>query len=135
MTTKPFLDTNVLIYAFIETSPLRDAARQVVLSGGVFSVQVANEFVDVSRRKLRWSWNEAGQALESIRVFLGPPLALTDDIHRGALALSRRFGFRIYESLVVAAAHRAGCRVLYSEDLQHGQVVDGVEIRNPFLPA
>ena len=132
---RPFIDTNVLVYSFVETSPLRDAARRVLSAGGIFSVQVANEFVDVSRRKLGWNWDEAGQALDSIRVFLGPPVALTDDIHQNALAVSRRYGFRIYDSLLLAAARSARCRTVLTEDLQHGQTIDGVTILNPFRRA
>ncbi len=43
------------------------------------------------------------------------------------------FDFNIYDSLILASASRARCNVLYTEDLQHGQIVDGLAIRNPFL--
>ena len=44
-----------------------------------------------------------------------------------------RHGLRIYDSLIIAAALEAGCDTLYSEDMQHGQVIEGIRIENPFL--
>lgn len=133
--SKPFFDTNVLLYAFAAADLRRHEARSFLALGGTFSVQVANEFVDVSRRKYKWSWSEVAAALDTVRQFLGPPIPLTDDIHRTALRLSARHHFRIYDSLLIGAAHQAGSRVIYSEDMQHGQTIEDVTIRNPFLPA
>ncbi|NNM70846.1 PIN domain-containing protein [Enterovirga aerilata] len=130
-----FLDTNILLYAFTEGDPRSEPARDLLLGGGTFSVQVANEFADVSRRKLGWTWNDIAAALDSIRRCLGTPLPLDHETHRAALDLSSRYGFRFYDSLIIASAKLIGCRTLVTEDLQHGQTVDGVEIRNPFLPA
>jgi predicted nucleic acid-binding protein len=58
---------------------------------------------------------------------------LTQETHAAALAISKRYGFRIYDSLIVASAINAGCSTLLTEDLQHGQVIDGLRIENPFL--
>jgi len=51
-----------------------------------------------------------------------------------AFGFSARYGFRIYDSLIVVSALEAGCTTLYTEDLQHGQVIEGLRIENPFLP-
>ena len=130
-----FLDTNILLYAVTAGDPRNVPAREILGRGGRFSVQVANEFVDVSRRKLGWPWHDIAAALQSVGEFLGAPVALDHETHREALGISSRHGFRFYDSLILASARQAGCRVVYSEDLQHGQTVDGVEIRNPFLAA
>lgn len=59
------------------------------------------------------------------------PLAL--ETHDLGLQIAERYGFSIYDALIVAAALRAGCRTLYSEDLQDGQTIDGrLVVRNPF---
>jgi len=58
---------------------------------------------------------------------------LTADTHAAALALARDHGFAFYDALIVAAAVEAGCDVLYSEDMQHGRVIGGLTIRNPFV--
>ncbi|HKH35057.1 MAG TPA: hypothetical protein VKA80_13010 [Beijerinckiaceae bacterium] len=62
-------------------------------------------------------------------------MPLTFDLHRSALDISRRYGFTIYDSLILSAAKEARCRVLYTEDLQDGQTIEGVLVRNPFTGA
>jgi predicted nucleic acid-binding protein len=134
METRPFLDTNVLVYAFSDADPNRQGAATILPDGGVVSVQVLNEFVDVARRKLRREWPNIIAALGDIERVCGPALAVTAEIQRHAIAITSRHGFRIYDGLVVAAAHAAGCAILLSDDLQHGQRVGGVTITNPFRP-
>ena len=135
MTGKPFLDTNVIVYAFSRDEDRAEAARSIVGRGGVVSVQVLNEFVDVARRKLRFEWASVRAALEELAGLLDPPLGLSPDLHRDAVDLAERHGFRIHDSLILSAAKRAGCRLVYSEDMQDGRTVDGVLIRNPFAEA
>ena len=93
----------------------------------------------VSRRKLRLSWPEVTDALAAIRACCPPPRPLTLATHEAALGLAERYGFSIYDALIVAAALEAGCATLFSEDMQDGQVVEGqqgrVTIRNPFAAA
>ena len=135
MTIKPFIDTNVLVYAFAGSDWRKGHAADLLQEGGIVSIQVLNEFVDVAHRKLKQGWTSIGQALERLSVVLDDPLPLTVATHRDAIEIAQRNGFRIYDSLIIASAKQAGCRMLLSEDLQHGQAVDGVEIRNPFRPA
>ena len=128
-----FFDTNVLLYAAAQPDPRSDAARALLARGGIVSVQVLNEFAAVARRKLRCAWPEVVQALAAIRVLCPAPRPLTVGTHDAALGLASRYGFQIYDALVVAAALEAGCATLFSEDLQDGQVIDGrLTIRNPF---
>lgn len=135
MGAKPFLDTNVLIYAFTTDDPRKSVARDLIFSGGQVSVQVLNEFVNVSRRKLRREWSAIRGFLQLVSERLDPPSPLTIETHRSALDLAARHQLAIYDSLILASARQAGCRILFSEHFQHGQVIDGVEIRNPFLAA
>jgi predicted nucleic acid-binding protein len=135
MPPKPFFDTNVLVYAFLSTDPRHGTARALAAEGGVFSVQVANEFVDVARRKLRWEWDDVVAMLAAFRDWFGAPTPLTDETHQAALALARRHRLRIYDGLILSAAKQAGCSVLYTEDLQDGQTIEGVLVRNPFADA
>lgn len=131
----PFLDTNVLLYAALQQDARSEAARGLLAQGGVISVQVLNEFVAVARRKLRYPWPEIRQALAAIRTLCRPPRPLDLATHEAALALAERYGFSLYDALIVAAALEAGCATLLSEDLQHGQMIDGrLTIRNPFRP-
>lgn len=135
MPPKPFFDTNVLVYAFLSTDPRHGTARTLAAGGGVFSVQVANEFVDVARRKMRWEWQDVVAMLAAFRAWFGTPVPLTHETHVLALEVARRRGLRIYDALVLSAAKQAGCRILYTEDLQDGQTIEGVLVRNPFVGA
>lgn len=130
-----FLDTNVLIYAFAAGDRRSARAEALLAEGGVIGVQALNEFTNVARRKLRWKWPEVEAALEVIAALTGPPRPLTADIHAKAVELARDSALSFYDALVVSAAADAGCRVLLSEDLQHGRKLGGVTIQNPFLAA
>lgn len=60
--------------------------------------------------------------------------ALTEDVHDRGLDIAERYGFSLYDSMIVAAALCAGCTTLFTEDLQHRQVIDGaLTVRNPFV--
>ena len=133
MAARSFIDTNVLVYAFSDQDARSGRAATVIAAGGIVSVQVLNEFVDVARRKLRKDWPAVQCALDDLRALLDPPLPLTTELHQTAIKLSRKYDLHIYDSLILGAARLAGCRVLYTEDLQHGQEIDGVLVQNPFL--
>lgn len=128
-----FLDTNILVYAHKEGDYRTAIARQLLFEGGVISVQVLNEFASVARAKLGFMWPQVQEAVENIVILCPKPRALSVDTHLRALGLSKRFGLSIWDGLIVAAAIEAKCSTLLTEDLQHGQVVEGVRIENPFL--
>ena len=132
MSAKPFLDTNVILYLLSEDTTKADRAEALLAQGGTVSVQVLNEAANVMTRKLKMDLDEVGDILAGVRHFC-EVVPVTIEIHVQALAITRRFGFSIYDSLIVAAAIDAKCAVLYSEDLQHGQQVGAqLTITNPF---
>jgi predicted nucleic acid-binding protein len=103
-----------------------------LLAGGIlFSVHALNEFVFVARRQRR-QWPEILEWLALLEVFCPLPVPLTLETHRLAVKIAQRFGYHIFDSLVIAAALEASCDTLYSEDLQDGQRIEGLIIRNPF---
>lgn len=135
MTARPFLDTNVLIYALALEDPRAERAEALLFEGGVVGVQVLNEFVSVARRKLLMPWADVIDALAAVRMLCPPPVAVTIETHETALRIIDRYGFRIYDALIIAAALAAGCTTLLSEDMQDGQVIEGkLTVRNPFRP-
>ncbi len=127
-----FFDTNILIYAFAAGDPRSARAEALVAGGGVIGVQVLNEFTNVTRRKLRWQWEQIEAALAVIEELLGPARPLTSAIHARAVVLARDHDLSFYDALIVAAALDAGCEALCSEDLQHGQKFGSVRVENPF---
>ena len=128
-----FFDTNVLIYAFAAGDRRSARAEALLAEGGVIGVQVLNEFTSVSLRKLGWDWPQVDAALAVITELAAPVRALTADIHAAAVKLARGDSLAFYDALIVAAAADAGCRVLLTEDLQHGRKFGGVTIQNPFF--
>ena len=129
---KPFFDTNVLLYLLSGEAAKADRAEALLAGGGVVSVQVLNELVAVGRRKLGLSFAEAREVLAVVRALCRVE-SLTVDTHELAIDLAERLKLGIHDATIVAAALRAGCDVLYSEDMQHGQKIDGrMTIRNPF---
>ena len=127
---RPFFDTNVLLY-LITVDGKAEKAETMLKAGGVVSVQVLNEFASVSSRKYKLTWPEVREALATIRAGC-EVIPLTVEIHESGLAIAEKYGFSFYDSLILAAAAQAKCRTVYSEDMQDGQVVQGVTIRNPF---
>lgn len=128
-----FLDTNVLVYAF--STDVRASKAQQLLEGGcIISVQILNEFANVARRKLKMSWTELSDALDDIRTLCPTIPPVTLDTHTAGLQRAQRYGLSVFDGLVVAAALEMGCATLWSEDMQHGLVIDErLTILNPFL--
>ena len=137
MSVEDFLDTNVLLYMFDETDPdKRQLARNLVYrslenGSGCISYQVVQETINVVTRKL-------GAPLEAVRRLLDDVLvplwrvSPTAALYRRALNVQSQYGFGFYDSLIAAGALEAGCVRLYTEDLQDGQLVHGLTVRNPF---
>ena len=132
MPGKAFLNANILIYAVGEDDARRALADALIVQDAVVSAQVLSETASVLGRKLRFSASSVERILSSIAARLQCE-PLTSEIVFAAVRLSGRLGYSHYDSQIIAAALTAGCTVLYSEDMQHGQLVDGtLTIVNPF---
>lgn len=128
-----FLDTNVLVYAF-STDARAATARELLARGCLINVQVLNEFANVARRKLQMSWTELAEAVTAIRTLCLPVAPMTVETHSVGLARARRYSLSVFDGLVVAAALEGRCGTLWSQDMQHGLIIDGrLTIRNPFV--
>jgi predicted nucleic acid-binding protein len=126
-----FFDTNILVHAQ-QSGGKADRARALLADGGKLSVQVLNEFTAVARRKQRRDWREIAEAVSDVLTMVDPPLALTLDLYASARALAEDHRLSFYDALIVASAIEAGCDILYSEDMQHGRIIGGLAIVNPF---
>ena len=126
-----FFDTNVLLYLLSKDAAKADRAEVLLASGGVISVQVLNEFASVASRKLAMTIPEIREILSTIgEVCIVKPVDI--ETHKLGLDMAERYGFSIYDGLIVAAAVRAKCSILYTEDLQHGQMIEKLQIQSPF---
>jgi predicted nucleic acid-binding protein len=127
-----FLDTNVLLYLLSGDAAKASRSEAMIASGGVISVQVLNEFASVASRKAGMSWSEIREVLETVRTICRVE-AVTMKTHDRGLAIAERYGFTVYDSMILAAALLAGCTTLFTEDLQDGQRIEGqLAVRNPF---
>ena len=134
-----FIDTNVFIYLFDETNDRkRNIADRIVKTAletrtARISHQVVQETLNVVTRKLP-SPMTAENAQRFLVQVLAPLWQIMPNIalYRRGLDVQARYGFSFYDSLIIAAALESGCTRLYSEDLQHGQQIEGLIIENPF---
>ena len=118
MNDNAFFDTDVVLYAFRRDDPRGPVAETLLAAGGALFVQVLNEFAAVARRKLDRSWEEVRRALEILRIFCPEPVPLTIETHERAVDIAGRYGYSIFDSLIIAAALHAGASTLYSEDMR-----------------
>jgi predicted nucleic acid-binding protein len=132
MAVSRFFDTNVLLYAFAANDPRSARAESLIAQGGVIGVQVLNEFTNVTRRKLRWDWQQIEASLAVINDLLGLARPLTTAMHAKGVELARDYQLSFYDALIIAAAIDAGCELLCTEDLQDRQKFGAVSIENPF---
>jgi predicted nucleic acid-binding protein len=128
----PFFDTSVLLYLLSDDTAKADRIETLLSARGVVSVQVLNEFAVVALRKLKMPLNEVREILDTIRAVCAVE-PLTIETHDRGLAVCERYRFSLYDSMLVAAALISGAKIVYSEDLKHGQVIDNqLRVANPF---
>ena len=140
MNDKFFLDTNIFIYSFDEGAPeKRDRSRQLInlalqSGNGSISIQVMQEFLNAATRKFSTPMT-LKDSQRYLRQVLNPLCQVYTDLPllENGLNIQDETGYSFYDSLILAAAIKANCAVLYSEDLHHGQIVKGVKIANPYL--
>lgn len=130
---KIFFDTHTLLYLLSSDTKKADWVSKNLQQSNVISIQVLNEFTSVSIKKIKISNGELDEFLDLFAsTFNVRPLDL--DTFQTGLMVSRRYGYQHYDSMIIAAALQAGCEKLYTEDMQHLQVIDKrLQIVNPFL--
>jgi predicted nucleic acid-binding protein len=128
-----FFDTNIILYLFSADAVKADRAEELMARGGQISVQVLNELASVAHRKLGFSWREVIDMTTQVRLMC-PVAALTVETHARGLQTAERYEMSVYDGMIVASALLSGCAILFTEDMQDGQVIDGqLTIHNPFM--
>lgn len=132
---KAFFDTNVLVYLYSNDDVVKKAQALSVVSqsSSWISTQVLTEYGNVAARKLRLPWADVAAALLEFQTVFAVHHNTPATIVR-ATRLAQRYGFSWFDALIVAAALDCNCPTLYTEDLQHGQLLeDGrLQVLNPF---
>jgi len=134
----PFFDTNILIYSVdkdetVKSGPAGELVETYLVRGkGAISVQVLREFYSASRRLgSPLSEEQAREMVDYFATFR----TLSEDVGM-VLGAARRTGelsISFWDALIVEAALKAGADRLFTEDLQHGQIIEGMRVENPFL--
>jgi predicted nucleic acid-binding protein len=138
---RAFVDTNVLLYAHNSTEATKQPIARTLLEGlwqtrmGVISTQVLQEFyvVATGRFKRPLARNEAREIVELYSAW--PVVLLAPSIILSATQLEERHQVSFWDALILEAARVAGAERLLTEDMQHGQVIEGVRVENPFISA
>ena len=131
-----FIDTNILVYAEASDEAVKQSAALALLrrlklnASGVISTQVLQEYANVALRKMHLDANHVRKQISAHEQF--EVVQVTPAIIRGALDVHQTRSVSFYDALIVQAASVAGCDILYSEDLNTGEIINGVRIVNPF---
>ena len=129
---KIFFDTNTLLYLLSSDSKKADWVSSNLQQSNVISVQVLNEFTSASLRKINISHAELDEFLDLFTSIFNV-MKLDMETFNTGLMISRQYGYQHYDSMIIAAALEAGCERLYSEDMQHRQIINKkLQIVNPF---
>jgi len=134
---RSFLDTNILVYTDDNANPTKQTRALDILNGhrqaksGVVSLQVLQEYFVTVTRKYGVDPGAARRKVELFSAFDVVEPTLSDVLT--AIDLHRLYRLSFWDALVVRTAKQSGCRIVFSEDMQNGQVIDGVHIVNPFV--
>lgn len=138
MTEKCFLDTNLLIYAWDNSEPDKKNSITSFLNSiraksfPVISTQTLGEFYNVAVKKIGLTKEQTFVICEEYsKIFPVYEIRTENVLH--AMKISKNTQFSYWDSLILAMAIDSGCSVLYSEDLNDGQEIEGVKIINPLV--
>ena len=134
---RTFIDSNILLYCDDSAAPKKqNLALQLVIdylsnASGVVSLQVLQEYFVITTRKFKL---DAALARQKVQVYTRFDVVepSTADV-LAAIDLHRLNHFSYWDAMIIHSARKSGCKVVLTEDMQHGQVIDGVRIVNPFL--
>lgn len=139
MTDPVFVDTNILVYAEdVDAGAKHAAANDLVRSlwenrSGVLSIQVLQELYVTLTQKVRKPLSNTATQKRIDEYLTWRVMANTPDLLRRAMAIKSRHSVSFWDASILAAARLGNCKVLYSEDLTHNEVYDGVKVVNPLL--
>jgi predicted nucleic acid-binding protein len=139
MTARTFVDTNVWVYAVDRAEKVKQQRAQSVIEGldpasTVVSAQVLNEYYVTVTRKLAQPLSPADATVAVSAIAELDVVPVTSSLVLRGIARARTSDLSLWDALIVEAARVAACDVLLSEDLNPGQDLDGVRVRDPFAP-
>ena len=133
MRDRVFLDTNVLVYLYSNSEPAKRSLVTALVERHepIVSTQVLGELANVLWRKLRLPVEAIERTIDEV-IAACDLVLVTPATVKAALRISERYRYGFFDSQVLAAATAAGARTVYSENMHHGQRIDGLRIVSPF---
>lgn len=140
MKDKYFLDTNIFVYSFDSGKPAKNAvARDLIQNAligqqtGCISSQVIQEFLNVSTKKFNPPLTPQ-DGLNYLNTVLAPlcEIFTSIELYRKTIEIIERWQYSFYDAMILSAAIQTNCTILFSEDLQHEQIIESLTILNPF---
>jgi predicted nucleic acid-binding protein len=134
MPDKAFIDTNVFIYYQRSDNPQKQSIAKNLLENNncVASTQVISEISSILTKKYPTLETEIELFLHDITEFC-ETITISKSLIFRALKLHFKYKFSFFDSLIISAALETNCDILYSEDMQHGQIIENsLKIINPF---
>lgn len=137
MRDKCFLDSNLLVYLYDQNEPekrnyIESFLRKIKQTElPVISTQTIGEFFNVTTKKLKYPKDIITEVCEDFNNYFPIYEISVDNVYH-ALMISKQTHFSYWDSLIIAVAIDIGCSVVYSEDLNSGQMIEGVKVINPF---
>lgn len=138
MTVKSFVDTNILLYSRDSVGPEKQRIASTLLEQlwekklGRLSTQVLNEYFVNVTQKLKPGLSKE-TAWEDVSLYKEwDPMPIDMLLLERSYTVQKKYGLSWWDSLIVGAASRSGCEIIYSEDLSHEQMYFGIQVINPF---
>lgn len=138
MSDKQFFDSNILVYLQDSAEPQKQQKARSLFAecsrnhSAVISTQCLQELYNVTTGKLKQDKRIIKQVIHNYALYM-PVVQITPALIELAIDISIEVQLSFWDSLILSAAVSAGCTVLYSEDLNNGQIIHGVTVRNPFI--
>lgn len=139
MSDKIFVDTNILVYSRDASEKLKQPIARKCLEKlwrdqtGVISTQVLNEYYVTVTKKLKPGLTQKDAWEDVCALMAWDPLSIDMPVLHQTKIMEEKYSISWRDSMIVAAAKIGGCKIIYSEDLSDGQIIEGVKIVNPFL--
>ena len=131
---KIFIDTNILVYLVKDTSGKAETIASIIADNSniYISTQVVNEFCNVAIKKLGFSYKDILFSIDKFSenfIISGVEILTIKD----AIKVKEKYAYSYYDSVIIASALQNNCNILYTEDMQHTQIIeDSLTIINPF---
>jgi len=133
MKDKYFADTNIVVYVFDTNESKKAKAIEIIQQQPLISSQVIIESLNVCVKKLKLSKEKSIKNADYLMQYC-QYFSIGTSTFIKAFDISKKYGYSHLDSLVIASSIESGCKILYSEDLQHKQIIENkIQIINPFV--